>query len=518
MSISLAEIVAKFRALPQGTLNINWLQEGDPSNFGLKQLRPGQMGPAAIDEYGMQYSRIVTGATFPTPLTEVTGAADNIAVPFVANASGAFAYAFDGVTWDRLRSSGNNSDNNVALTAGVVQTASNLFGFDVTNGDWDRLRCGNTFATTAAVTTLGNLHTMAFNYGFDGVDFARLRANGDNADGVVSVANGIQRTFAELALYNGGASGAASWDRWRSGVTNADGIATLASSVAQTVANLSIFNGATWDRVRGTAGAINVALTSPATLTIAGATADNADNVATAANLSLRTTAELYGFDGATWDRIRSGNSNAGTIAVEAAGNLHAIAFGYAFDGVDFVRTRANGDNADGVNSVANGIVRTAAELFLYNGTGSGSPSWDRARSADGSSFASGVITTGVQITTPPPDFAINNLPAANTTATITRAAGAAGVRHVCTGIFANVNNVAAGAASVVRLRDGASGAGTILFEETVSPVAIGVYSVNISRLNIVGTAATAMTLEFVAAPGAGNFQKVNMTGYSVPA
>jgi hypothetical protein len=130
---------------------------------------------------------------------------------------------------------------------------------------------------------------------------------------------------------------------------------------------------------------------------------------------------------------------------------------------------------------------------------------------------------TGInaQMSTPPGNWAVNHTPAINTQATISKAAGAAGVRHVCTSITATLGQSGAGTAQgviQVNLRDGATGAGTILWSAslssptTTSPVAV----INLSGLNIVGSAATAMTLEFSAAGGANVFESVAMTGYDV--
>jgi hypothetical protein len=110
--------------------------------------------------------------------------------------------------------------------------------------------------------------------------------------------------------------------------------------------------------------------------------------------------------------------------------------------------------------------------------------------------------------------------PAVNTQATTSKAAGAAGVRHVCNSISASLYSgstaVTVPAAPVtVILRDGATGAGTILWQQGISvpTTAGGSQVINISGLNIIGTAATAMTLEFSGAGGAGSFESVHPHG-----
>jgi hypothetical protein len=110
--------------------------------------------------------------------------------------------------------------------------------------------------------------------------------------------------------------------------------------------------------------------------------------------------------------------------------------------------------------------------------------------------------------------------PAAGSQATTSKAAGAAGVRHVADCVTWSAGGVTAPAAAaqlVINLRDGATGAGTILWQSTiVAPAAIGQHgSGQLCGLNLIGTAATAMTLEFSAALG-NESESVALTGYDV--
>jgi hypothetical protein len=110
--------------------------------------------------------------------------------------------------------------------------------------------------------------------------------------------------------------------------------------------------------------------------------------------------------------------------------------------------------------------------------------------------------------------------PAADAQASASKAAGAAGVRHICTGLDFTIHTVAAPTATTltVALRDGATGAGTILWSWSIRVPAtadLNVFAKSITGLSIVGTAATAMTLEFSAGL-ASTIQVANLTGYSV--
>lgn len=120
------------------------------------------------------------------------------------------------------------------------------------------------------------------------------------------------------------------------------------------------------------------------------------------------------------------------------------------------------------------------------------------------------------QLTTEPGQWGIQQTPAVATQATISRAAGAAGVRHVAATATVCIVATAAQAALAFNLRDGATGAGTILWSVSLSAAAGTGQCVSSPPFNLVGTAATAMTLESSAAPAATNFASVSLTGYDV--
>lgn len=118
----------------------------------------------------------------------------------------------------------------------------------------------------------------------------------------------------------------------------------------------------------------------------------------------------------------------------------------------------------------------------------------------------------------PPQLWTVTHSPAVNTIASASKAAGGASVRLVCNAISFSVGSIGVpGTTSVtVNLRDGATGAGTVLCSWTVAcPSSSGFHSVNLSGLGIIGTANTAMTLEFSAA-STNTFQSCNLMGFSV--
>ena len=114
-------------------------------------------------------------------------------------------------------------------------------------------------------------------------------------------------------------------------------------------------------------------------------------------------------------------------------------------------------------------------------------------------------------------EWHISHLPAANTQATITQAAAGAGKRNICTGF--TVMFVAGATAPTainvsVSLIDGAAGGTTYLWRATISLPATAGATSGIARMGRwIGSANTAMTLEFSAAGGANTIQSVAMEG-----
>jgi len=116
-------------------------------------------------------------------------------------------------------------------------------------------------------------------------------------------------------------------------------------------------------------------------------------------------------------------------------------------------------------------------------------------------------------------EWSVQHTPAAAAQATIGRAADA-NKQHVCTGFTVSVAGAAAAPVTPVRavLRDGATGAGTILWSGYLACLANEAQAISFGGAEFVGTKNVAMTLEFTAAPPASTFECVAMTGYSTDA
>lgn len=113
------------------------------------------------------------------------------------------------------------------------------------------------------------------------------------------------------------------------------------------------------------------------------------------------------------------------------------------------------------------------------------------------------------------------NQPAANTRATVTKAAAATGIRNVVTAITVMLVATAT-APTAVQLRvdviDGASGGTTYLWQAPLALTATPGASTGIvlDNLWLGGTPATALTIEFTVAGGANTVEGVWMSGVTV--
>lgn len=125
-----------------------------------------------------------------------------------------------------------------------------------------------------------------------------------------------------------------------------------------------------------------------------------------------------------------------------------------------------------------------------------------------------------VSLALPTNAFNLVSNPAAGSQATASQAAAGAGIKNVATGICFSAGATTAPVltALTINLRDGATGAGTIKTTfEVIIPATTGQSVIPFcTPINIVGSANTAMTLEFSA--GLANLiESVSLQGYTTP-
>lgn len=209
------------------------------------------------------------------------------------------------------------------------------------------------------------------------------------------------------------------------------------------------------------------------------------------------------------WRKVDRGVLNADTLTTARTAALTSSALS-AYNGASWDRVRSYGANLDAIAVPTLGLLGNYSVKALYNGA-----TFDRARSASAANLSA--ATQIAALASMPGEWSINHTPADNVQATITRAA-VANARHVCRSISGNVIGLTGAAETTVLLnvRDGATGAGTILWSQRLLVIASGVTGFSLSGLNIVGSVNTAMTLEFSAAGGASTNESVALTGFTV--
>ncbi len=110
-----------------------------------------------------------------------------------------------------------------------------------------------------------------------------------------------------------------------------------------------------------------------------------------------------------------------------------------------------------------------------------------------------------------------SHVPSTAAQATVTKAAPGVGKFFVCKGIIATIACGATPQTPIqVYLRDGASGAGAILYAFTVAAPANGQGGVAIHNIDIRGSENTAMTFEFSGAGVSASQQVVTLIGETV--
>jgi hypothetical protein len=227
-----------------------------------------------------------------------------------------------------------------------------------------------------------------------------------------------------------------------------------------------------------------------------------------------------YLYNGLSFDRARGDTTNGMDVDVTRISGSITPADAYAnpttanqiwslngvFNGTTWDRQRTT--TADALAST--GIA--AGNNVLFNGS-----TFDRQDSASAANNTA-TTTLGVAYSTPLSTWSVTNTQSGAVQATASKATGGGTVRHVATSITVCRGDTAVAAPAQINLRDGATGAGTI-----IRSWVIGVSAVNESRcidlsgLNMTGTANTAMTLEFAAAGSVTSLSTVTLTGYSTP-
>jgi len=114
-------------------------------------------------------------------------------------------------------------------------------------------------------------------------------------------------------------------------------------------------------------------------------------------------------------------------------------------------------------------------------------------------------------------DTSAFSTPGAAAQASASLAATGATQRWICTSISATLAAGATAQAAQIflNLRNGASGAGAIIWSKSVILPVNGLWEVDLTDLSIPGAYGAAMTLEFSGGGAAGTFESVAVTAYA---
>lgn len=227
----------------------------------------------------------------------------------------------------------------------------------------------------------------------------------------------------------------------------------------------------------------------------------------------------VYMFNGTAFDRVRGDTTNGLDVDVtRMPGGAQTPADGFAnpstFQGTWSLNGAFNGTTWDRIRTAA-GDSNSTGVLAINNGLFTGT-NFARERSISATNNTA-TTSIGTAYSTPLSTWREIDTDVGATQATASKAAGGGTVRHVATGVTICRGDTAAAAPALVHLRDGASGAGTILRSWVIGVAAGLTQCENVTGLNMTGSANTAMTLEFAAAGAATSTSTVTLTGYSTP-
>lgn len=418
-----------------------------------------------------------------------------------------------------------------------------------------RLMGGNTSGTYA--TTLVSAQTCtsdSFSIIFTGgVSHARIEmtAYTNPTGGITTV---TLDTWKEISGVFGGAVNPGLYVLNQAGTANlaVNGLAAGADAVSNTEGSAITdslnyaYNGATWDRLR-------TGLTTGASMTT-GLLASGSYHMDSGSqftpNGSIRFTADAGDgsqpqsvssvlYNGTTWDRIRSANGADNTTGTGLLGTNPLLWGGVNYRRLSAISSLGDADSGVGTQANANVVFNgTTYDRVRGNqsdqvaGTGmlntipmllDGS-NLSRHRSASLANFTIATTLTsrnsiGVQLVEKPSRFSVISNPAAGSQATASIAAEAS-VRHVvdCVSFSAAANAAPAATLLTVNVRDGATGAGTVIWTwqiEIVAAIGQDVAPHSLCGLNLTGTTNTAMTVEFSAAL-ANLVESVSFSGFNI--
>lgn len=198
-----------------------------------------------------------------------------------------------------------------------------------------------------------------------------------------------------------------------------------------------------------------------------------------------------------------------------AAGNLTALSVDPDNGALDTVLCDQNGVTCVDVGGIPadnagfGGYLTVTGSMALFDGS-----TYDRMRSNSATTASATTQEFATQVAGPG-EWTVVSTVTGVAVSSASKASGGGTVRHVARSVTACMADTDTAEARSVSLRDGATGAGTILWTALLTTATTTASCVTLGNLNIIGSAATAMTLEFSGNGTANSTQTATLTGYS---
>lgn len=348
--------------------------------------------PSTGDPALVSYA-ILTGSDSPTTQRKIEA---NIAIDALNVTSkyglnvNSFLLGWNGAAWDRVASRGSTTESFTGVATGALQVIANLYGYDDTFGTWERARLLRS-------TEVDGIDNDAFNRSLITQSVIRGLNAGGNYDRIRgTVAQGLEVDVTQIqgVVTVSGLSGVSNLVDTELPDALVLGDSLVNPTITAAGAYLLGFDSelGTWGRVAaedpgfgqifetGNDGkALVTASLSYATgvgdrWATLGAVGTNADSLPTFVGTSeagLKTGAFLFGYNGATWDRLRSSIVQGLEVDVTQVQGVVAT----TVSGLLSVETQ--GIDSDAIVALSSDSLVTSAFNMGFNGV-----TWDRLRSS----------------------------------------------------------------------------------------------------------------------------------------
>lgn len=133
---------------------------------------------SAVEPKETSFLRITNPDVNLVNASGLNNADDDVSVATGLTREQAFLYGYDGTTWDRLRTQGNNGDALAQATLGLLKTAGYTYVYSEGSATWNRAHSEDDDNDARAVSATDNKQAvMARNQCFNETSYDRVRGN-----------------------------------------------------------------------------------------------------------------------------------------------------------------------------------------------------------------------------------------------------------------------------------------------------------------------------------------------------